>query len=212
MNDIVIIGNGGLAKEIAEYIDNINDSTPTWNLLGFSTNDPSQIGYYIHKYKVLCLDKEISNWRKQLGLVIGVGFPNRISEISEYFINNPNLYFPNIIHPTAFMAKYITMGNGNIITPGAVISTDVHIGSYNIFNWNVTIGHDTFIGECNVFNPGVNISGNIILGSRVLIGTGAQILQGLTICDDTIVGAGAVVTKNITEPGTYVGIPARRIK
>ena len=58
----------------------------------------------------------------------------------------------------------------------------------------------------------MNISGNIILGSRVLIGTGAQILQGLTICDDTIVGAGAVVTKNITEPGTYVGIPARRIK
>jgi len=31
MNDIVIIGNGGLAKEIAEYIDNINDSIPTWN-------------------------------------------------------------------------------------------------------------------------------------------------------------------------------------
>ena len=212
MNDIVIIGNGGLAKEIAEYIDNINDSNPTWNLLGFSTNDPSQIGNYIHKYKVLCLDKDIANWGKQLGLVIGVGFPNRISEISEYFINNPNLYFPNIIHPTAFMAKYITVGNGNIITPGVVISTDVHIGSYNLFNWNVTIGHDTLIGECNVFNPGVNISGNIILGSRVLIGTGAQILQGLTICDDTIVGAGAVVTKNITEPGTYVGIPARRIK
>ena len=44
------------------------------------------------------------------------------------------------------------------------------------------------------------------------MGTGAHILQGLTISDDTIVGAGAVVTKDITEPGTYVGVPARKIK
>ena len=212
MNEIVIIGNGGLAKEIAEYIDNINDSNPTWNLLGFSTNDPSQIGNYIHKYKVLCLDKDIANWGKQLGLVIGVGFPNKISEISAYFNKNLNLYFPNIILPTAFIAKHISLDKGNIITSGVVISTDVQIGSYNLFNWNVTIGHDTLNGNCNVFNPGSNISGNIILGSRVLVGTGSQILQGLTICDDVIIGAGAVVTKDIKEPGTYVGIPARRIK
>ena len=46
----------------------------------------------------------------------------------------------------------------------------------------------------------------------MLVGTGAQILQGLTICDDTIIGAGAVVTKDILEPGTYVGIPAKKIK
>ena len=33
-----------------------------------------------------------------------------------------------------------------------------------------------------------------------------------TICDNAVIGAGAVVTKDITEPGTYVGIPARKIK
>ncbi|OQC35517.1 MAG: UDP-N-acetylbacillosamine N-acetyltransferase [Bacteroidetes bacterium ADurb.Bin041] len=212
MDDIVIIGSGGLAKEIAEYIDSINESNPIWNLLGYSTNNPDQLGIFIHNYKIFCLDEEIDHWTKQLGLVIGVGFPNKISEISAYFNKNLNLYFPNIILPTAFIAKHISLDKGNIITPGVVISTDVQIGSYNLFNWNVTIGHDTLIGNCNVFNPGSNISGNIILGSRVLVGTGSQILQGLTICDDVIIGAGAVVTKDIKEPGTYVGIPARRIK
>jgi acetyltransferase-like isoleucine patch superfamily enzyme len=31
----------------------------------------------------------------------------------------------------------------------------------------------------------------------------------VTICDRAVIGAGAVVTKNITEPGIYVGNPAR---
>jgi serine acetyltransferase len=34
----------------------------------------------------------------------------------------------------------------------------------------------------------------------------------MSICDDVIIGAGAVVLSNITEKGTYVGIPAKRIK
>ena len=57
MDDIVIIGSGGLAKEIAEYIDSINESNPIWNLLGYSTNNPDQLGIFIHNYKIFCLDE-----------------------------------------------------------------------------------------------------------------------------------------------------------
>jgi len=34
----------------------------------------------------------------------------------------------------------------------------------------------------------------------------------VTVCDDVVIGAGAVVTKDITEPGTYVGNPAKKIR
>ncbi len=46
------------------------------------------------------------------------------------------------------------------------------------------------------------------IGNGVSIGTNATILP-VTICDGTVIGAGAVVTKDITEPGIYVGNPAR---
>jgi acetyltransferase-like isoleucine patch superfamily enzyme len=46
------------------------------------------------------------------------------------------------------------------------------------------------------------------IGNDVSIGTNATILP-VTICDRAVIGAGAVVTKNITEPGIYVGNPAR---
>jgi len=34
----------------------------------------------------------------------------------------------------------------------------------------------------------------------------------VTIADDVVIGAGSVVTKDIIEPGSYVGNPARRLK
>ena len=48
------------------------------------------------------------------------------------------------------------------------------------------------------------------IGNRVSIGTNATIMP-VNICDDVVIGAGSVVTKDITEPGTYAGNPARRM-
>ena len=43
------------------------------------------------------------------------------------------------------------------------------------------------------------------------IGSNTTILP-VNICDNVVIGAGAVVTKNITEPGVYVGNPAKKIR
>ena len=48
------------------------------------------------------------------------------------------------------------------------------------------------------------------IGDNVLIGSNATILP-VDICSNVTIGAGAVVTKDITQPGTYVGNPARRV-
>ena len=86
----------------------------------------------------------------------------------------------------------------------------------------VTIGDDCFIGHGAMFindrfSDGGPAGGDrtkwesTSIGNRVSIGTNATILP-VTICDDVVVGAGSVVTKDITEPGTYAGNPARRLK
>jgi acetyltransferase-like isoleucine patch superfamily enzyme len=49
-----------------------------------------------------------------------------------------------------------------------------------------------------------------MIGNRVSIGSNATIMP-VKICDDVVIGAGTVVTKDITEPGTYAGNPARRL-
>jgi acetyltransferase-like isoleucine patch superfamily enzyme len=34
----------------------------------------------------------------------------------------------------------------------------------------------------------------------------------VSVCDRVVIAAGAVVTKNITEPGIYVGNPAKKLR
>jgi acetyltransferase-like isoleucine patch superfamily enzyme len=49
------------------------------------------------------------------------------------------------------------------------------------------------------------------IGNNVSLGTNATILP-VKITNNVIVGAGAVVTKDLLEPGFYVGNPAKKIK
>lgn len=43
------------------------------------------------------------------------------------------------------------------------------------------------------------------------ISTGVRIIGPVHITDNVVLGANAVVVKDINEPGTYVGVPARKI-
>jgi len=99
-----------------------------------------------------------------------------------------------------------------LICPGAQYTVNVQFGLCVIVNLNATIGHDCVIGDFVTISPGANISGNVTLGKRCYIGTGAAIIEGVTICDDVVIGAGCVVVRDISEPGTYVGCPAKKIK
>ncbi len=212
MEDLVIVGAGGLAREIAFLIEDINRSRPSWNLLGFISGDGSGIGQKIGKYPIYNDDDWLVSTRDRVNVVIGTGNPATNSKILDTLKTASSLVFPNLVHPNVVGDwDRITIGEGNLVCAGNTFTTDITIGSFNIFNLNGTVGHDTVIGDCNVLNPTFNISGTVSIGNRVLLGTGAQILQGIKIADDAVIGAGAVVTKDIVEAGTYVGMPAKKL-
>lgn len=118
-----------------------------------------------------------------------------------------------------------TLGDAVFVGPFVEIQAGVRIGartrvqSHAFICELVTIGEDCFISHGAMF---INDSftgggpargdrskwGYTNLGNRVSIGTNATIMP-VNICDDVVVGAGAVVTKDITEPGFYVGNPAK---
>lgn len=106
----------------------------------------------------------------------------------------------------------IKIGEGSVICAGAVLTTNIRIGKHAQINLNTTIGHDCLIGDFFTTAPGVNISGSCLIGDRVYIGSNATIKEGITICNDVIIGMNSGVTKSITEPGTYIGCPAKKIK
>ena len=56
------------------------------------------------------------------------------------------------------------------------------------------------------------VNGGCRIGNGVFLGSGAVVAQKVTICDDVVIGAGAVVVDDITVSGTYLGVPAVKVK
>lgn len=208
MKNLVILGSGGFAKEVAFLVKDINRPQQIYNFLGYidAPNDNN-----IH-LSLAGDDDWLVNHNSPLCVGIGIGNPILVEKLIAKLLSNENLEFPNLIHPKAIGDwENIKMGKGNIVCAGNLFTTGIEIGSFNIFNLGCTLGHDAGIGNYNVFNPSVNLSGGIVVGDMNLVGTGAQVLQYLTLGSGIVVGAGAVVTKNLLEPGTYIGMPAKKL-
>lgn len=120
------------------------------------------------------------------------------------------------------------IGDDCFIGPFVEIQKSVSIGSrcriqsHAFICELVTIGDDCFISHGAMFINDLFTSGGpakgdqskwkrTIIGNHVSIGSNATILP-VEICDRVVVGAGTVVTKDIDEPGIYVGSPARKIR
>jgi acetyltransferase-like isoleucine patch superfamily enzyme len=118
-----------------------------------------------------------------------------------------------------------TIGDDCFIGPFVEVQRGVTIGrrsrvqSHAFICELVTIGDDCFISHGAMFiNDLFSVGGpakgrrdlwrTTKIGNGVSIGTNSTVLP-VTICDRVVVGAGAVVTKDLTEPGIYVGNPAR---
>ena len=56
------------------------------------------------------------------------------------------------------------------------------------------------------------IFANSGVGTLAWIGAGATVINGIEICDNVMIGAGATVINSICEVGTYVGVPAKKLK
>lgn len=117
------------------------------------------------------------------------------------------------IHPAAVISPLDTrIGEGTVVMAGAVVNPCGKIGRHCIINTTAVVEHDNQIGDFSHISVGAKLAGGVQIGHGAWIGIGAAVTQGISVCDGCMVGAGCVVVEDITEPGTYVGVPARKIK
>ena len=133
----------------------------------------------------------------------------------ERIVNNlpKDTKFFTYIHPSAQIhGPDVFIGEGSIICAGTILTTNIKIGKHAHLNLITTIGHDNVIGDYFTTAPGTQISGNCTIGNKVYFGTRSCNRQKTKICDNVIIGMNAGVINDITEPGVYVGTPAKKIK
>jgi sugar O-acyltransferase (sialic acid O-acetyltransferase NeuD family) len=211
MNNIVIYGAGGFAREVAHLIDQVNLVKNSWNILGFIDDDPTKAGIIINDWPIL----GTYEWFKDnydTNVVLAVGNPKGKYQIVDRLSRFSNLNFPNLIHPSVTISKFNKLGFGNIICEGSILTTNIKIGDFVTINLNCTIGHDVEIGDYSTLLPSSSVSGNVTIEEGVDLGTSSSIIPHKRIGSWTIVGAGAIVVSDIPENCTAVGVPAKPIR
>ena len=116
-----------------------------------------------------------------------------------------------LIHPSAILGIGVTIGKGSILMAGVVVNPCAEIGKGCILNTAASVDHDCKVGDYVHVSVGAHIAGTVTIGAKSWIGVGAAVKNNVTIAQDCMIGAGATVVRSITEPGTYIGTPARKI-
>lgn len=201
----IVIGANGLAKQALPlfgrnrhvvFFDNTPDS-PEW----------------FHNHRVWNDLEYLKDTLKNepFKFTICIGNPKWRKHFYELLISLGG-WSDNLVSDKTSISTDAEIGVGNIFLDYSLVETDAKIGFGNLINCYAGIFHDVEIGNYNEIMPGAKILGTAKIGNGCRIGTNSSILPGVTIGDNVIIGAGAVVNRDILEPGTYVGVPAKLLR
>lgn len=185
---------------------------------GHADEVESQIGIKFHRF---VSDEYFENLEhtspmskfnaEEYEVMIAIGDSNKRYEVMKQLPLGTK-YF-SFIHPTAIIfGKNVIIGEGSFIGAYSLLTTNIDLGKHSILNRGVHIGHDCKIDDFFSAMPGSIVSGNVTIGKKFYLGTNSSVREKIKICNNVVIGLNSGVVNNITQEGTYVGVPALKIK
>lgn len=207
LKKLAIIGSGDLGEQIAYHAHNDNHYT----VVGFF-DDFADMGIARHGLPVLGkVSDVVSSFKKGIfdELLIAIGYKHFEQRRSIFDSLKSDVPFGKLVHSSSYIDPSVKIGNGVVVYPGCVVDMKAQLEDNVLLNAGVVVAHDTIIGSHSFLSPGVKVAGFVRVGNCVSLGIGTSVVDNLHLVDFVRTGAGAVVTENLTEPGLYLGIPAR---
>lgn len=209
MKNLIIIGAGGLAREVHDLAYYVHGKEGDLKVKGFLSDSPSNIP--------------------------SMGYPSVLGKVAEYVPQNGDFFicaignvedrkktvqiikskggkFMSLIHPTCVIAPSVKIGEGVAIKAFCVLASDVSIGDFTFLQSSVIMGHDVQIGDYCQLNSFSFLAGYAAVGDFCNINAGAKIIQNVKIGEGATVGMGSVVLRKVAPKTTVFGNPAKRLK
>jgi sugar O-acyltransferase (sialic acid O-acetyltransferase NeuD family) len=187
-----LIGYGGHAKEV---MCQMGKTLPCFVDDQYVTNETKPLSEFDpKKYKVMVV---LGDSKKRFDMV------SKLPENTKYF---------SFIHPTALIMGDVEIGEGSFIGANSILTTNIKMGKHSLLNRGNHVGHDCEIGDFFSMMPGSIVSGNVKIYDCVFMGNNSCIKEKISIHSLSTIGMGAMVVDHINDSGTYVGVPAKKIK
>ncbi|WP_082729285.1 acetyltransferase [Pseudomonas sp. St29] len=205
MRRLAVLGASGHGKVVADtaqccgwsQVDFYDDSWPSlvhngnWLVLG----DSAALYARLQSYQ---------------GVIVAIG-NNFIRHTKLMALMGVEAPIVSLIHPTAVISQFSTIGLGSVVFAGAVVNAGSKIGLGAILNTCCSVDHDCVLGDAVHISPGARLAGAVSVGERTWIGVGASVRQLIKIGSGVIVGVGAAVVHDVPDGITVAGVPAKNI-
>lgn len=208
MRPLVLIGAGGHGRVLAALLCAAGRS-----VLGVC--DPQLVANAVSRWENLDVlgDDSALNLLPpdRVALVLGVGQMATGTFRQQLYasLGAQGYAFPALVHPSAWVAPGVLLGEGVQVMAGAVIQPGCEIGENTIVNTRASVDHDCRIGRDAHVAPGATLCGSVTVEDGAFIGAGATVIQGLNVGACAVVGAGVTLVRSLPPAKTILGAANR---
>lgn len=205
MKDIIIVGAGGLGREVLLNIKRINAVKPTWNIKGFINDIPDTLDNLNYEYKIIGTIKDYIPKENDV-FALGISSPKGKEKVVN-ILKPKGAVFEKVISPYAVLGDNIEFGEGCYIS-GQIVGSDVKLGAFTSIMGSM-IGLGSIIGDYSTTTGFANIAG-AKLGKGVFVGSHAVVINDRVIGDDAFICVGSIVISNVKAGTKVFGNPAKK--
>lgn len=204
MRELIILGAGPHAYEMADIVRRINRVSVTWDFLGFLVPET------------------------QLGRVTGPaargGVLGTYADLTRYpdawFVPEyncgcstaPAARMVSLVAPSAFVAGSAQIGRGSVIYPNCFVGHNARLGERNFVLGGSVINHDDRLADDVTVCSGVTLAGSVQVEADCYLGQACTVKQYVRIGQGSLIGMGSVVLHDVPPNSVMVGNPARRLR
>jgi sugar O-acyltransferase (sialic acid O-acetyltransferase NeuD family) len=207
--EIVLVGAGGLGREVLNYVLEAIRPSPHMRVKGFLDDNPDTLRPDRCEFPLLgsILDYPI---QPQDRFVMAIGDCVTRAELIRK-MEARGARFITIIHPTAYVASNASVGNGCIVGPFSAIGSDATVGDHVLLTWYSSLAHDSISHPFAVLSPYSTANGGAILEEGVFLGTHAVIHPMIRVGAWSKVASGSVVYRDVPPNCLASGNPAKAL-
>ncbi|HRU04185.1 MAG TPA: hypothetical protein P5137_00250 [Candidatus Brocadiia bacterium] len=205
MRDLVILGVGVHAAEMAELVERINRVSPAYRLLGFLADEPRRhmVGRDLNGYPVLGLSDQTS------------AYPGAAFAFSQEFQDPVELeseQWASLVDPSAVVSRAAKVGRGCILFAHVWVGLNARLGERVFVLPGCVISHDANVEDEVAMASGVTLAGGVRVGPGCFLGQSCTVRQNINVGKGSLIGMGAVVVDDVPPNSVMAGNPARRMR
>jgi len=207
---VAILGAGALGQQIAQHLRQATGYT----VAGYF-DDTQPTDTLITGEKVIGAIAEVTaayNCGAFDALLMGIGYQHLAVRQRLFEEFSRVVPFASFAHRNAHIDPSVALAPGCFVSPGCILDLNIQLGPNTFLYPGCIIAHDTVVKGHSFFAPGVRLAGHVSVAERCFFGIGTTIIDNLTIGQGIQTGGGTVIITNLSQPGLYVGNPARFIR